>query len=106
MCDSVGGSVKFSEIVKQAIALLQDSGRLTYRTLKREFALDDEALEDLKFELIKGQKLAIDEEGEVLVWTGDGQATTPIQPAPSLPQSQPPSTYTCLLYTSPSPRDS
>jgi class 3 adenylate cyclase len=28
---------------------------LTYRTLKRQFTLDDEALEDLKEELIYGQ---------------------------------------------------
>ena len=45
--------MKFSEIVKQAITLLQDSERITYRALKREFDLDDEALEDLKDELIK-----------------------------------------------------
>ena len=36
--------MRFSEVVKQAGALLRDSGRVTYRTLKREFALDDEAL--------------------------------------------------------------
>ena len=86
--------MRFSEIVKETIALLQDSGRLTYRTLKREFDLDDEALEDLKFELIKGQKLAVDEDGDVLVWTGDG--APPPQPIPSQPPSQPqsPSTYT------------
>ena len=44
---------------------------MTYRTLKREFALDDEALEDLKFELIDGQELAIDKDGKVLVWIGE-----------------------------------
>jgi hypothetical protein len=40
--------VKFSEIVKQAVALLQESDRVSYRALKREFNLDDEVLEDLK----------------------------------------------------------
>ena len=39
--------MKFSEIIKQAVALLQDSGRVSYRALKREFDLDDEALEEL-----------------------------------------------------------
>jgi class 3 adenylate cyclase/predicted ATPase len=62
--------MKFSEIVKQAVALLQETRRVTYRTLKREFDLDDEALEDLKFELIEGQRVAVDEDGRVLVWVG------------------------------------
>ena len=43
---------------------------MTYRTLKRQFQLDDAALEDLKLELIKGQRLAVDEDGDVLVWMG------------------------------------
>jgi class 3 adenylate cyclase len=60
----------FEEILDQAIALLERRGRLTYRTLKRQFQLDDDALEDLKAEIIKGQRLAVDEDGEVLVWTG------------------------------------
>ena len=60
----------FEEILDQAIAMLQRRGRLTYGTLKRQFQLDDEALEDLKDELIEGQRLAVDEDGRVLVWTG------------------------------------
>ncbi len=84
--------MKFSEIIDQASDLLQRKGRITYRSLKREFDLDDEALEDLKYELTKGQRLAEDEEGEVLVWLGDG--TTPPLPSPAQPQSQSPSTYT------------
>ena len=60
----------FEEILDQAIAMLQRRGRVTYRTLKRQFQLDEDALEDLKDELIEGQRLAVDEEGSVLVWTG------------------------------------
>ena len=45
---------------------------MAYRTLKRQFQLDDEALEDLKIELIDSQRLATDEQGTVLVWTGAG----------------------------------
>jgi hypothetical protein len=41
--------------------------RVTYRTLKRQFQLDDVALEDLTVELIKGQRLVVDEDGGVLV---------------------------------------
>ena len=35
----------FEEILDQAIAMLQRRGRLTYGTLKRQFQLDDAALE-------------------------------------------------------------
>src|SRR5262245_40793798 len=61
--------------------MLQRRGRLTYGTLKRQFQLDDAALEDLTNELIKGQRLAHDEDSEVLVWTG--AAVPPPAPAPT-----------------------
>src|SRR5215510_2900171 len=67
----------FVAIVDQVITLLRQRGRLTYRTLKRQFELDDAALEDLKEELIYGQRLAVDEDDRVLVWIGDTAATTP-----------------------------
>jgi class 3 adenylate cyclase/tetratricopeptide (TPR) repeat protein len=73
----------FEEILDQALAMLQRRGRVTYRTLRRQFQLDDDALEDLKVELITGQRCAVDEGGEVLVWTGDAPSTPPPQaPAP------------------------
>src|SRR5436853_7074735 len=71
----------FEEILDQAIAMLQRRGRVTYRALKRQFNLDDAFLEDLTVELIKGQRLARDEDGEVLVWIGD--AVPPAAPAPT-----------------------
>src|SRR5262245_34260226 len=64
--------MKFSEVVAQTIAWLQREGRVSYRALKREFALDDEFLEDLKAEIIEAKRLASDENGKVLVWTGEG----------------------------------
>jgi predicted ATPase/class 3 adenylate cyclase len=67
----------FEEILDQAIAMLQHRGRLTYRTLKRQFQLDDTALDDLTHELMEGQRLAADERGTVLVWTGPGPAMQP-----------------------------
>ena len=60
----------FVAVVDQVMALLRQRGRVTYSTLKRQFQLDDAALEDLKHELIEGQRLAVDEQGNVLVWTG------------------------------------
>lgn len=65
--------MKFSEIVEQASDFLQRKKRLTYRALKREFDLDDEALADLKDELVKAAQVARDEDGEVLVWAGGEQ---------------------------------
>src|SRR3954471_23706291 len=76
--------MKFSEVVEHASALLQRKGRITYRALKREFTLEDDALADLKFELITGQELAVDKDGEVLVWVGNGEAT----PKPTGPPAQ------------------
>ncbi len=100
----------FDEILEQAIEMLQRRERLTYRTLKRQFQLDDEALEDLKFELIEGQRLATDENGTVLIWTGDtasGQAVVS-QPAQTTQQpaaQQQPSLQVTPLPTAPTPPD-
>src|SRR5437867_3543208 len=58
----------FDEVLDQVRELLQQRGRVTYRSLKRRFDLDDEYLEDLKGELIKAEGVAADEDGEVLVW--------------------------------------
>ncbi len=78
----------FEEILDQAIAMLQRRGRLTYRTLKRQFNLDNEALEDLKMELIIGQRVAADEDGTVLIWVGSaGPSAEPTSSAsPSVQQ--------------------
>ena len=84
----------FVAVVDQVIVLLRQRSRLTYRTLQRQFQLDDAALDDLKDELIYGQRLAVDEEGRVLVWTGD--AATSVTPMASLAPApvQSPLTYT------------
>lgn len=77
----------FEEVVDHAVAMLQRRGRVTYRMLKRHFDLDDEALEDLKEELIYGQRLGVDEDNRVLV------AIEPSEAAPS-PTSAPAATRT------------
>ena len=84
----------FVAVVDQAIALLRQRGRLTYRTLKRQFQLDDDVLEDLKEELIVGQRLAVDEEGKVLVWSGEPETTAPAAGAPSGTPAPAPLAYT------------
>ena len=60
----------FDEVLAQVLELLQREGRVAYRALKRRFTLDDEYIEDLKADLIDAKRVAADEDGKVLVWTG------------------------------------
>jgi len=50
----------FDEILSQIEALLQREQRVSYRGLKRLFAIDDEYIEDLKEELIRNTQAPID----------------------------------------------
>src|SRR5712691_6472837 len=79
------------EVIDHVASLLQQRGRLTYRTLKLQFHLDEEQLAALTEELIDGQRLARDENGKVLVWAG-------ASPVPSstfqVSGSQSPASYT------------
>jgi len=45
--------VTFKEVLAHVIDWLQQEQRISYRALKRQFALDDDYLEDLKVELIE-----------------------------------------------------
>jgi class 3 adenylate cyclase/tetratricopeptide (TPR) repeat protein len=85
----------FEDLVDQAIAMLERRGRVTYRALKRQFQLDDDALADLAAEIIKAQRLAVDEDGEVLVWTGT-MADAGSSPAPTQEPGRAPHAYTPL----------
>src|SRR5262245_30936718 len=61
----------FEEMLDHAIAMLQRRGRLTYRTLQRQFHLDDDTLNDLKDALLYAHPEVHDDEGRGLVWTGE-----------------------------------
>jgi hypothetical protein len=82
----------YDALLAHVIAFLQQEKRLAYRVLKRRLQLDDDVLEDLKDDLIYAKKLAVDEEGKVLVWTGGADmppsttAPTPQPAAPFVPQ--------------------
>src|SRR5262249_14078725 len=91
---SGGWAMTFEEILDQAIAMLQRRGRLTYGTLKRQFQLDDAALEDLKEALLFAHPQIADEAGRGLVWTGD-PATIAVPVSPPAPDL----TRTPLTYT-------
>jgi hypothetical protein len=86
----------FDEMLEQVITLLKRQGRVSYRALKRRFAIDDDYIEDLKEELLYVHPV-LDDEGKGLVWTGIIEGTQdavspppqPIHQAP-LQQAQPP----------------
>ena len=73
----------YDAMLAQVVAFLQQEQRVAYRVLKRRLQLDDETLEDLKDDLIYAKKLAVDEDGRVLVWTGgtSGAPSPSDQPA-------------------------
>src|SRR6266568_6544861 len=72
----------FKDVLAQVIDWLQQDKRITYRALKRQFDLDDEYLEDLQAEIIQAKKLAVDEDGAVLVWIGDTGSSPVSMPEP------------------------
>ena len=84
----------FDEILSRVQELLQHEQRVSCRGLKRRFALDDEYEEDLKEELIGTKRLATDEDGRFLVWTGGSavvSAQLPVvspQPLPEVSSSK------------------
>ena len=84
----------FDELLAQVLELLQREQRLSYRALKRRFALDDEYLEDLKAELVEAKRLAVDEDGKVLVWTGGIASASGIASPPAPAPAQVPLAYT------------
>src|SRR5262249_11147468 len=86
----------FVAIVDQVITLLRQRGRLTYRTLQRQFQLDDDALHDLTDELLYTHPEVRDDAGRGLIWTGT-PGTVPV--APSAPVETP--AQVPLAYTPP-----
>jgi class 3 adenylate cyclase len=69
----------FDEVLAQVRELLEREGRVSYRALKRRFALDDDYLQDLKDELVDAKRLVSDEEGKVLVWIGNSSLESRVQ---------------------------
>jgi class 3 adenylate cyclase/tetratricopeptide (TPR) repeat protein len=80
----------FYAVLDQVLALLRQRGRVSYRALKRQFDLDDAYLDDLKVEIIEVQQCARDQEGTMLVWTGEAASGAP----PKLVQAPAPFAYT------------
>jgi class 3 adenylate cyclase/predicted ATPase len=84
----------FDEVLEQALEMLQRRGRVSYRALKVQFQLDDMWLEVLRDEIIEVHQLARDQEGKMLVWTGDAASPATPASAPAPDQGRAPLTYT------------
>src|SRR4029453_9445103 len=89
-----GDGVDFVAVMEQAIALLRQRGRVTYRTLQIQFTLDDEQLAALKDELLYSQPQVRDDTGRGLIWTEDAGPMLAGTAAPVAPPAQAPLTYT------------
>jgi hypothetical protein len=82
--------MSFLDTVRKVRDHLSEAGRVSLKALKREFALDDEALEELIEELVQVQCVAT-QEGSILAWAGE--PTPPAPPAGS-PTERIPRDYT------------
>ena len=76
--------MEFYAILDQIVHLLRSRGRVSYRALQRQFALDDALLADLKAEILYTQHPVVEDGDRGLVWIGD--TGTPVEPATPLPQ--------------------
>jgi hypothetical protein len=59
----------------QALDMLRRRGRVTYGALKRQFALDDAYVADLKDALLYSDSHVVDDAGRGLRWTGEPLST-------------------------------
>jgi class 3 adenylate cyclase len=73
---------RFHAVLPAVLGLLRQEGRVTYRTLTDLFGLDEAWLGEIREELTF-RRLARDEDGHGLVWTGEGQPTA--SPAVAMP---------------------
>ena len=99
----------FTLAVTLAELLLEREGRLSFRYLQSQFGLDDEQFADLRYELVVGRRLAIEEEKARFVWAG--QLISPQAQAPIASEAQPeklsqPSTQAPLDTVEPLPANS
>ena len=107
--------MSFLETVELARAFLERNGRVSLRGLKREFGLDDDALDELVEELVDVQQVAAREDN-VLSWSSQvslkmpvAQTQAPARPAadasptPAEPTQSPPPTAALTTATPPSP---
>jgi hypothetical protein len=84
----------FYAVLDQAVDLLRQRGRVTYRALKLQFQLDDDQLEALKDELLYAHPQVVDDAGRGWLWTRAPEAAPPSAVAPAPAQDRTPLSYT------------
>jgi class 3 adenylate cyclase/predicted ATPase len=81
--------MKFAKVLARVTWLLVTENTVSYQRLRRDFGLDDGALEDLRRQLVLIHKVATDQGGESLAWAhaaSSGTASTGLAPIrPSAP---------------------
>ena len=93
----------FTLLLSLVSFLLERERRLSYRYIQKQFRLDDETLEELRFELVVGQRVAVDDNAEALIWNGTQKVSSSAEqaedsaktgaPPHSLPRSYPEPSY-------------
>ena len=77
------------DVVREVRRHLEENGRLSLRMLRRQFELDDDALEEVIEELVDVQRVARREEN-ALAWSGDATPKNAgAESRPSPPQRDP-----------------
>jgi hypothetical protein len=78
----------FYAMLDQVVDLLRRRGRVSYRALKRQFALDDELLADLRAELRYAHYPIEEDHDQGLVWTGETAPPSEHTPPPPRPETE------------------
>ena len=78
----------FYAVLDQVVDLLHSRGRVSYRALKRQFALDDELLADLKAELRYAHYPIAEDHDQGLVWTGETAPPSEHTAPPPQPETE------------------
>jgi predicted ATPase len=78
----------FYALLDQVVGLLRSRGRVSYRALKRQFALDDELLADLTAELRYAHYPIEEDYDQGLVWTGETAPLSEHAPPPARPETE------------------
>jgi len=69
--------VNFARVLKEVLWCLVAEGSISYRRIKLSFGLDHDGLEELRRELIDVKRVAVDIDGQLLVWAPEGRVARP-----------------------------
>ena len=93
----------FTLLLSLVSFLLERERRLSYRYIRKQFTLDDETLEELRYELVVGQRVAVDDNTEALVWIGNQKASSSGEKAEESAKIEGPSHSLLQSYPEPGP---